>query len=164
MQIDATAISGAVVVAPRRHGDERGFFAETYNRAAWAAAGVDLPPLREESILPASVDNRLESFAYQRPPRARGQLVRCAVGAVRAVVAEARRGAPNYGAEIEVDLGAADGRQLWVPAGCLAAFRALSEGAQIVSNATDFLVPELGASAPRGLAGWNSPFEWTGAA
>lgn len=158
MQIDQTGLDGVLILTPRRHGDARGFFAETYNRDAIAAAGLDLPPLREEASWLLSLANASESLTFQAPPRPRGQLLRCARGAVRVSVVEGRGEAPAYGSAIEVTLSAADGRQLWVPAGRLVAWQAVEEDSEIVSNATDFLVPDLTGTAPRDLAGWSSPF------
>lgn len=158
MQIERTGLEGVMILTPRRHGDTRGFFAETYNRKALIAAGVDLPPLREEATLRLQTASTPETLTYQAPPSSRGQLLRCARGAVTIIVAEGRVGAAAYGTVIDVELSAENGRQLWVPAGRPVGWRALQDDSEIVSNATEMFDPALAGTAPRDLAGWASPF------
>lgn len=158
MQIEPTTLDGVLVLTPRRHGDARGFFAETYNRDVVAAQGLDLPPLREEASWRLSPTGAKTSLHYQALPSARGQLLRCARGAVRVTVAEGRIGAADYGAVIDVTLSVADGRQLWVPAGRPVGWEALEDDSEIVSNATEMFDPALQQTVPRDLSGWTSPF------
>lgn len=162
MLIEQTQVSGVLILTPRRHGDSRGFFAETYNRDILARAGLDLPALREESEWRVSLDNKGLTLRVQAPPRARGQLLRCGRGAVRVSAVDGRPGA-GFGRAATVTISADDGRQVWVPAGRLVGWTALQDDSLIVSNATDYLVPELLLSVPCAgdearIDGWTSPF------
>lgn len=162
MQIERTALDGVLILTPRRHGDARGFFAETYNREALAAAGLDLPPMREEASWHLPSANTPLTFHDQARAGSRGQLLRCGRGAVVVTVTEAVV-ATGGGPRIDVTLSAADGRQVWVPAGWRVGWRALQDDSEIVSNATELADLAVAGPAPRPPGAGNRTFSADGA-
>lgn len=158
MQIEPTSLPGVLVLTPRRHGDTRGFFAETLNRDALAESGLDLPELVEESAWEVA-PGAASALHYQAPPRARAGLLRCAAGAARITVLDARRGADSFGHSATIPISADDGRQVWLPAGRPFGWTAGPDGCTILLAASDSLVPDLaGQIAADALAGWQTPF------
>ncbi|MFV0302544.1 MAG: dTDP-4-dehydrorhamnose 3,5-epimerase [Paracoccus sp. (in: a-proteobacteria)] len=137
MQIDKTAIPEVLILTPARHGDERGFFSESWNRKTLRAAGVELPEFVQDNHSLSRQAGTLRGLHYQSPPHAQGKLVRCGRGSLFDVAVDARRGSPTYGHWVGVDLSFQNGRQLWVPAGFLHGFVTREPDTEIVYKCTD---------------------------
>src|SRR5208282_2955516 len=72
--IEETALAGVKIITPRKLGDHRGFFSETYNRRALAAAGVDLQFVQDNHSVSAQAGT-LRGLHFQTPPFAQDKLV-----------------------------------------------------------------------------------------
>jgi len=96
MQIDQTGLPGLVVITPRRFGDERGFFSETWSREKLAAQGITTDFVQDNHSLSAQVGT-VRGLHFQNPPRAQAKLVRCGRGVLFDVAVDIRRGSPTYG-------------------------------------------------------------------
>ena len=81
MQIEETTLPGVLILTPQRHGDRRGFFSESWNRARMAAAGLDYDFVQDNHSL-SSQSGTLRGLHYQSPPHAQAKLVRCGRGAL----------------------------------------------------------------------------------
>ena len=104
LEVEKTALAGLLILTPRRFGDARGFFAETWNRARFAdATGVDPDFVQDNHSLSAEVGT-IRGLHYQAPPKGQGKLVRCGRGALWDVALDIRRGSPTYGRWIGVEL------------------------------------------------------------
>lgn len=184
MQIEQTALPGVVILTPRRFGDDRGWFSETWNAEAMAGAGFDLRFVQDNHSHSVRAGT-LRGLHYQSPPRAQDKLVRCSRGRIRDVAVDARRGSPSFGRWVAVELGAEDGRQLLVPKGFLHGFVTLTPDCEVQYKCTDSYSPahdgavrwdSVGvdwalsgdpvlsakdAAAPA-FADWHSPFAWEG--
>ena len=141
MQIEDTPLEGLRIVTPRRHGDARGFFAETWTERGFEAVAPGVRFVQDNHSLSRAAGT-LRGLHYQAPPHAQGKLVRCGRGALWDVAVDARRGSPTYGAWFGAELSAENGRQLWIPAGFLHGFLTLSEEAELVYRCTDYYAPE----------------------
>ncbi len=184
MQIEQTSLPGVMILTPRRFGDDRGWFAETWNAPRLSAAGLDLAFVQDNHSMSAA-PGTLRGLHCQRPPRAQDKLVRCTAGAIRDVAVDVRRGSPTYGAWVAVDLTAQNGRQLLVPKGFLHGFVTLQPMTEVQYKCTDTYAPDCDGAvawddpdlaidwgvadpvlsakdraAPR-LAAWDSPFDWS---
>lgn len=188
MQIEQTPLPGVLILAPARFGDDRGWFCETWNAARMAAAGLDLAFVQDNHSFSAR-KGTLRGLHYQRPPRAQDKLVRCSRGVIFDVAVDIRRGSPTYGKWLGVELSAENGRQLLIPKGFLHGFVTRSADCEVQYKCTDTYAPDCDgairwddpdigidwglteapalsakdAAAPF-LAGFDSPFTWTGAA
>lgn len=136
MKIEQTDIPGVLILTPARHGDERGFFSESWNRKTLRAAGVDLPEFVQDNHSLSRQAGTLRGLHYQAPPHAQGKLVRCGRGSLYDVAVDARHGGPTWGNWVGVELSFENGRQLWVPAGFLHGFVTREADTEIVYKCT----------------------------
>jgi len=141
MQIEETALAGVLIVTPKRFGDDRGWFSETWNGAAMAAAGLDLGFVQDNHSMSAAVGT-VRGLHYQAPPRAQDKLVRCTAGVILDVAVDFRRGSPTFGKWVGVELSAANGRQLLVPKGFLHGFVTKVPNTEVQHKCTDVYAPE----------------------
>ena len=139
--IAGTPVAGPLLITPQVFGDERGFFFESWNQQAFAAAlEADGKPMQEfvQDNHSRSSQGVLRGLHYQLPPHPQGKLVRCVLGEIFDVAVDLRRGAPTFGHWVGARLSAANHQQLWVPAGFAHGFLTLSEQAEVLYKTTDF--------------------------
>lgn len=137
MQIEKTALPDILVLTPRRFVDARGFFAETWNRARMADAGLDFDFVQDNHSVSASAGT-LRGLHFQAPPHAQAKLVRCGRGRFLDVAVDIRRGSATYGQWAAVELSAENGRQLLVPEGFAHGFVTREDDTEIVYKCSDF--------------------------
>lgn len=149
MKMEALAIPEVLLITPRVFGDARGFFMESWNRRAFAEAGLDLDFVQDNHS--RSQQGVLRGLHYQiRQPQ--GKLVRVVAGAVFDVAVDLRRSSPYFGQWAGVTLSAENQQMLWVPPGFAHGFYVLSESADFLYKTTEFYAPE----AERCVI-WNDP-------
>ncbi|MGE4325709.1 MAG: dTDP-4-dehydrorhamnose 3,5-epimerase [Pseudodonghicola sp.] len=141
MQIDPTPIPGLLVLTPRRFGDARGFFSESWNRKTLDGQGIALDFVQDNHSLSAQVGT-IRGLHYQAPPHAQDKLVRCGRGALYDVAVDIRRGSPTYGQWFGLELSAENGKQLLVPKGFLHGFVTRAPETEICYKCTDYYAPE----------------------
>jgi dTDP-4-dehydrorhamnose 3,5-epimerase len=145
----ALEIPDVRLVVHERIEDARGSFAETFRADAFAEAG--LPPMLQDN-LSRSVRGVVRGMHYQLGAAPMGKLVRCARGAIFDVAVDIRRGSPNYGTWVGVELTEDNQRMLWVPRGFAHGFAALSETADVFYKMDAYYSP----GHDRGFR-WNDP-------
>lgn len=151
MQIDTTALPDVLILTPRRFGDARGWFMESWNARRMAEAGLDLPWVQDNHSFSAA-KGTLRGLHFQSPPRAQDKLVRCTRGAILDVAVDIRDGSPTYGKWVAVELSADNGRQLFVPKGFLHGFVTLMDDTEVQYKCTDLYAPEND-----GAVRWDDP-------
>jgi dTDP-4-dehydrorhamnose 3,5-epimerase len=139
MQITPTALSDVLLIEPKVFGDERGFFFESWNRRAFAAAGIDAEFVQDNHS--RSGRGVLRGLHYQIE-HAQGKLVRVTEGEVFDVAVDLRRSSPSFGRSVGVVLSATNRRMLWIPPGFAHGFVVLSESAEFLYKATDYWHPQ----------------------
>jgi dTDP-4-dehydrorhamnose 3,5-epimerase len=142
MKIEETQLSGVFVITPRRFGDARGWFSETWNKVALSEAGVELPDFVQDNHSYSAPRHTLRGLHYQSSPRAQDKLVRCSRGTILDVAVDVRAGSPWYGQHVAVELGADTGAQLYVPKGFLHGFLTLEEDCEVQYKCTDIYAPD----------------------
>ncbi|WP_127902092.1 dTDP-4-dehydrorhamnose 3,5-epimerase [Solirhodobacter olei] len=161
MQISPTSLPGLLLLTPRRHGDSRGFFAETWNRRTLEGAGVRLPEFVQDNHSFSASAGTVRGLHFQSPPHAQGKLIRCGRGRLRDVAVDARVGSPTYGQWVAEELSFENGRQLWIPAGFLHGFVTLEDDTEIVYKCTDYYAPDCDGGVRWDSAGvdwgWDGP-------
>lgn len=140
-----------VRVIPKRFGDARGWFAETYQRDRFKALGVDADFVQDNHSLSREAGT-LRGLHFQTPPHAQAKLVRCLRGRIWDVAVDLRRGSPSYGQWVAAELTAEGGEQLYVPAGFAHGFLTLEPDSEVAYKTSDFYAPECDA----GIA-WDDP-------
>ncbi|WP_343032070.1 dTDP-4-dehydrorhamnose 3,5-epimerase [Roseovarius bejariae] len=141
MQVEKTTLPGVLLITPRRFGDSRGFFSESYNRSRMAEHGVTIDFVQDNhslSVQPGTV----RGLHFQAPPHAQDKLVRCGRGALFDVAVDIRKGSPTYGKWVGYELSFENGRQLLVPKGFLHGFVTRAPDTEIVYKCSDYYAPE----------------------
>lgn len=125
-------------IDPDVHGDERGFFMETWHRSRFAEHGIDADFVQDNHS--RSVRGTLRGLHYQiRKPQ--GKLVRVTLGEVFDVAVDLRRSSPTFGQWVAERLSAGNRRMLWVPAGFGHGFYVLSDAAECLYKCSDYYSP-----------------------
>ncbi len=151
MEINRLAIPDLLLVVPRLFGDDRGFFMERYNKAAFEAAlGHSVEFVQDNHS--RSHKDVLRGLHYQLPPHPQAKLVSVLAGEIFDVAVDVRRGSPTFGRWEGVILSAENRRQLWVPEGFAHGFLVLSESADLLYKTSGYYAPEC----DRGIA-WDDP-------
>jgi len=116
LEIRALAIPDVKLILPKRHGDARGYFAETWNRKAFRDAGIDADFCQDNMAFSAA-KNILRGLHFQTPPHAQAKLVSVLSGRIFDVAVDIRKSSPTFGKHISVELSAEEGHLLLVPKG-----------------------------------------------
>ncbi|MGC3940398.1 dTDP-4-dehydrorhamnose 3,5-epimerase [Roseobacter sp. EG26] len=187
MQIEKTALEGVFLLEPKRFGDARGFFSESWSRRAMAEQGFEYDWVQDNHSLSMQVGT-VRGLHFQSPPHAQAKLVRCGRGAFFDVVVDIRRGSPTYGQWIGAELSFENGKQILVPTGFLHGFATRVPETEIIYKCSDYYAPDcdgavhfdcpeigidwgLGGLEPilsekdaaaKGLANFDSPFVYEG--
>ena len=140
-----------ILITPRRMGDERGWFSETYNARRLAEHGVTNLFCQDNQSL-TRVTGTLRGLHFQHPPHAQAKLVRCLAGRIFDVAVDIRRGSPSFGRWVGVELSAENGKQLLVPVGYAHGFLTLEPDCMVAYKVDDF----YSADCDAGIA-WNDP-------
>lgn len=109
-------LGGVIEVRPDRFSDGRGFFSEVYRKSLWQDHGVDADFVQDNHSL-SRAKGTLRGLHFQTPPMAQAKLVRVTRGRVFDVAVDIRKGSPSYRKWLGVELDAALGNQLYIPAG-----------------------------------------------
>lgn len=141
LTIEKTELPGVLILAPRRFGDARGYFSETWNRARMAEHGITTDFVQDNQSYSAPVGT-LRGLHFQAPPRAQDKLVRVTRGAVLDVAVDIRRGSPTYGQWVAVELSEENGLQLLIPKGFLHGFVTRTPGTEFLYKCSDYYAPE----------------------
>ena len=149
MQIRATALPDVKVLTPRRFGDARGYFSETWSAGRMAEAGLDLAFVQDNESLSAT-KGTLRGLHYQAPPFAQAKLVRVAMGAILDVAVDARCGSPTFGRWVAEEISAENGAQILVPRGFLHGFVTLVPDTLVI-----YKVDNVYDGASDGSVAWN---------
>ncbi len=140
-----------MLITPPRFGDHRGFFSESYNRAALVRHGIT-PDFVQDNHSFSTETGTVRGLHFQAPPRAQDKLVRCARGRLFDVAVDIRRGSPTYGRWVGYELSFENGRQLLVPAGFAHGFMTLEAETEIAYKCSDGYAPDT-----EGALLWSDP-------
>ena len=152
MIIERPVLAGLLILTPRRFGDARGFFCESWNRKTLHEAGIDLPEFVQDNHSLSHQVDTVRGLHFQSPPHAQGKLVRCGRGRLFDVAVDIRIGSPSYGRWLGVDLSFENGRQLWLPPGFLHGFATREPDTEIIYKCTDHYAPDCD-----GTVRWDDP-------
>jgi dTDP-4-dehydrorhamnose 3,5-epimerase len=129
------------LIDPKRHGDARGWFTESYSERAFAARGIDIRFVQDNHSLSKPAFT-LRGLHFQTPPHGQDKLVRCIRGRILDVAVDIRAGSPTYGTWVAAELSAENGRQLLVPIGFAHAFLTLEDDCEVTYKTSDFYAPD----------------------
>jgi dTDP-4-dehydrorhamnose 3,5-epimerase len=150
VNVKMTALEGVLLITPKRFGDDRGFFEETWSARDLKAQGIALDFVQDNHSYSAPVGT-LRGLHFQAPPHAQDKLVRCTRGAIFDVAVDIRVGSPTYGQWVGEELSRENGKQLLVPKGFLHGFLTLVSDTEVQYKCTDYYAPECD-----GAVAWDS--------
>ncbi|RKE79238.1 dTDP-4-dehydrorhamnose 3,5-epimerase [Rhizobium sp. AG855] len=151
MHVKRLELDGVFTMSPRRFGDDRGYFSETFRQDIFSQNVGDFHFVQDNQSLSAE-RGTVRGLHFQLAPRAQGKLVRCLTGAIFDVAVDLRSGSPTFGQHVSVELSADNGQQLWIPPGFAHGFCTLTENTIVAYKVTDYYSPEH----DRGLL-WSDP-------
>ncbi len=140
IEVRPLALEGVLEICPRKFGDDRGFFSETYNAESFAEAGITLQFVQDNHSLSAA-KGVLRGLHYQLPPRAQDKLVRVVKGSILDVVVDIRSNSPTFRKWVSLEVSAKKWNQILVPKGFAHGFVTLEENTEVVYKVTDYLFP-----------------------
>ena len=150
-----TSIEGVYIIEPKKYGDNRGYFMETYKESDFKEAGITNVFVQDNQS--KSKKGVLRGLHFQKKyPQAK--LVRCIEGEVFDVCVDLRKDSPTYGKWEGVILSAEKGNQFMIPRGFAHGFVVLSETATFCYKCDELYHPE-----DEGGLMWNDPnigIEW----
>jgi len=157
LDVQPLAIPEVKVISPKKHGDSRGFFSETYAKKAFAEAGIDLDFVQDNHSLSPQVGT-LRGLHYQGHPFAQDKLVRVVSGRILDVAVDLRRNSPTYGKWVSAEISADRWNQILVPIGFAHGICTLEPDTQLIYKVTNYYAPQHDFGIR-----WNDPalgIEW----
>ncbi|MFM9995286.1 MAG: dTDP-4-dehydrorhamnose 3,5-epimerase [Phycisphaerales bacterium] len=151
MEVIATAIPDVKLITPKKFGDHRGFFSETYNAKKLVEAGIRLEFIQDNHSLSAQ-RGVVRGLHFQLPPFAQDKLLRVVRGRVFDVAVDLRKSSKTYGKHVAVELSAENWQQILVPIGFAHGFVTLEPNTEVIYKVTNYYSPQH----DRGVL-WNDP-------
>lgn len=144
MNFIKTDIEGVWIIEPRRFGDSRGYFMESFKKSEFEAnvGAVDFVQDNESF----SSKGVLRGLHFQKGEFSQAKLVRVSQGTVVDVAVDLRGGSPTYGHHVAVELSQENARQLFIPRGFAHGFVVLSETAQFQYKVDNVYAPQSEAT------------------
>ncbi|WP_133365838.1 dTDP-4-dehydrorhamnose 3,5-epimerase [Qipengyuania sediminis] len=149
MKVNRFALEGPLEIEPRKFGDARGFFLESWSRRAFAEIGIDQDFVQDNHS--RSAKGVLRGLHFQ-DPMPQGKLVRVSSGRAWDVAVDIRRGSPSFGQWAAVELSAERCNLFWVPPGFAHGFLSLADDTDFLYKCTDYYALEH-----EGAIRWDDP-------
>ena len=151
MEIRELTLPGVFEIVPKKFGDDRGFFSETFSQTAMKLHNLPTSWVQDNHSY-SKQQNVLRGLHYQSPPMAQDKLVRVVSGSILDVAVDIRAGSPHFGKWVALKVSAALWNQILVPKGFAHGFLTLEPETQVVYKVTEFYAPQY----DRGIK-WNDP-------
>jgi dTDP-4-dehydrorhamnose 3,5-epimerase len=135
------SIPDVILIEPTAHGDDRGYFVETFRQDLFdKATGYKVNFIQDNES--KSTKGVLRGLHYQLPPYTQAKLVRVIEGSVLDVAVDIRKSSPTFGQHVAVELTANNKHQLFVPHGFAHGFVVLSDNATFAYKVDNYYAPE----------------------
>ncbi|MER8638094.1 dTDP-4-dehydrorhamnose 3,5-epimerase [Mesorhizobium sp. M1273] len=141
LEIRPLSLAGVLEIMPKRIGDARGFFVETYNEQWFSDAGIEVRFVQDNHSYSAAT-GVLRGLHYQVPPRAQDKLLRVVRGKVLDVAVDIRRSSKTFGRWVALEISAEKGNQVLVPKGFAHGFLTLVPETEVLYKVSDTYSPE----------------------
>jgi len=151
MQVNDLGLGGVVEIIPKKFGDSRGFFSETYQRQRYVDAGIAQDWMQDNQSYSAE-PHVLRGLHFQVTPFAQDKLIRVLRGSIFDVAIDIRAGSPTYGKWVSCVLSAERFNQLLVPKGFAHGFLTLEPDVEVFYKVSAPYSPECDRSVR-----WNDP-------
>ena len=148
--VENTGIEGLIVLEPTKHGDERGYFMETYSQRDFEEIGIDCTFVQDNESY--SKKGVIRGLHFQNGEYSQAKLVRVVKGAVYDVAVDLRKDSPTFGKAYGVLLTEDNNRQFFIPENFAHGFLVLSDDAIFCYKVNKFYQP-----GDEGGLIWNDP-------
>jgi len=141
MKFIRTEIPDVVIIEPKVHGDERGYFIETFRQdklETFLGFKVNFCQDNESK----SSKGVLRGLHYQLSPASQSKLVRVISGSVLDVAVDIRKGSPTFGKHVAVELSEENKRQMFVPRGFAHGFVVLEDNTVFAYKVDNYYSPQ----------------------
>ncbi|MBP7066522.1 dTDP-4-dehydrorhamnose 3,5-epimerase [Ferrovibrio sp.] len=145
------ALAGPMLLTIKRFGDNRGWFTESYKKAALAEAGLEVDFVQDNHSFSAQAGT-VRGMHYQIGATAQAKLIRCLRGRLVSVAVDIRRSSPSFGRHVMQELAGDSADQLFVPAGFAHGFCTLEPDTEIFYKVDTYYAPQ----DERGIL-WSDP-------
>lgn len=142
---------GLVLLRTKEFADARGVFMEAWSRRDFASLGV-AEDFVQDNLSRSTQAGTIRGLHFQAPPHAQAKLVRVVRGRILDVAVDIRPESPTFRQHLTVELSAANGLQLYLPAGFAHGFCTLEPDTEVAYKTSAFYAPKH----DRGIA-WNDP-------
>ena len=144
MEFKELDIKGVWLIEPKRFGDARGYFCETFKLSEFESHIGKVEFVQDNESL--STRGVLRGLHFQRGEWSQAKLVRVSQGRVLDVAVDLRGGSPTYGQHVAVELSRDNGRQMFIPRGFAHGFVVLSDEAQFQYKVDNVYAPQSEAT------------------
>ncbi|MDP6651937.1 MAG: dTDP-4-dehydrorhamnose 3,5-epimerase [Gammaproteobacteria bacterium] len=139
MRIIASSIPDVLLLKSTVHGDDRGYFMETWRNSVFEDQGLDINFVQDNQSKSSCGTLRGLHYQLEFP---QGKLVRVVSGEVFDVAVDLRKDSPTFSKWVGTMLSAENKKQLWVPPGFAHGFYVISESAELLYKCTEYYHPE----------------------
>jgi dTDP-4-dehydrorhamnose 3,5-epimerase len=136
MPFSDTGFPGLLLFEPTVFEDSRGYFFESFNQQVFEEQGIKKPFVQDNQS--RSSYGVIRGLHYQAPPFAQSKLVRVLSGKILDVVVDIRKGSPSYGKSFNIELSAANKKQLFIPVGFAHGFAVLTDIAEVMYKCDEY--------------------------
>lgn len=140
MELLKTKLDGVFILEPKKFGDYRGYFMETYNTKTFEALGITAKFVQDNESFTAK-KGTIRGLHFQNNPMAQAKLVRVVQGAVMDVAVDIRKGSATYLQWEAVELTAENGRMLYLPRGFAHGFLTLTDNVKFIYKVDQLYSP-----------------------
>jgi len=151
LEIEQLAIPDVKIVRTKKFGDARGFFSETYNKKAFAEAGLDFEFVQDNQSFSRPVGT-IRGLHAQVQPLAQHKLVRVMRGRIWDVAVDIRPASPTFGKWVAAEISVEAWNQIFIPIGFLHGFCTLESDTEVSYKVSNF----YSANHEFGVR-WNDP-------
>jgi dTDP-4-dehydrorhamnose 3,5-epimerase len=141
LDVRSLTIADIKIISPKRHGDSRGFFSETYNKKSFSEAGINLDFVQDNHSLSEHAGT-LRGLHYQGHPFAQDKLVRVVRGRILDVAVDIRQGSPTFGQWVAAEISADKWNQILVPIGFAHGILTLEPNTELIYKVTNYYSPQ----------------------
>lgn len=136
-----TFIEGLYILEPVVHGDERGWFVESYNKSNFSNIGIDTVFVQDNHSM-SSTKNVLRGLHFQTQPKAQTKLIRCTKGRILDVAVDLRKDSKTYLKWFSIELSYENKLQLYIPQGFAHGFKTLTDDVEVQYKVDEFYSKE----------------------
>ena len=138
---EKTSLDGVYVITPQVFGDNRGWFCETYTALKFKELGIDTVFVQDNQSY-SKGKNTIRGLHFQTSPKSQTKLLRCTRGKILDVAVDIRKGSPNFGKWVAVELSAENKKMIYIPKGFAHGFLTLSEDVEVQYKVDEYYSPE----------------------